>query len=526
MATVVRIRGDERGRILGEGVGTAMLAYAARRKEEEDKKKRKEALQNALALFSAGMKGGTTTQAVPQKERVNKALKAGGGPTKAAASNLSSQPKTMERKVTGKDVASALLEADLDEKFAFAISQGLDEARLSREREAKQSEAIERALKIASEQGATKQDIIGAISSSDLDSESKIRLLQQVGNFVSDQKTDTQKMKLFGPGNEQITVNVPPEVANSQEARQKFVDEKFPGFRVVPQAKEELEAEDDFTIELSAPDGETIKVPVPKSVAASMETRQQFVQENFPGYSADPVKKPERDPEGIKEEALRQLVEDEVISEAQAKKHAAGLIRVVPLSDGSLAMTDLSTNQTRFIQSGQMTASTKARMEQRIGALTDAILLLERTDPTQAGLQGAIASSFGGIAVQVPVLRSIASALGLDEREVAEIQAARGQFFNALMPLAQSFSAGGSRSGLATNRQIDLAERIQNMVKLTSTPGGAALAKKELIDVLSTIRTRLIAQRQTGTAIPPVIFDPGWQLDGDNLTTTNQAEEE
>ena len=463
MATVVRLKGDERGKVLGQGLGEAFMFIAEHRAKEREKEKRQALLQQALTTFSAGMRGETRSEPIPKSERTSQALSQGRGPTKEAARTLDRLPKERQVDITGQDVASLLLGADVDEKFAFSIAAGLDEARTNRVQQKKQSEAIMAAMTAAAQSGATRQDIIAAISQSDTDPDTKLSLLTNVDKFV-DKKDD----------------------------------------------------EDDFNISLFTPDGESITVPVPKLIAQSEQARNEFVAKNFPGYSATPIPKPEGADGGLKERSIRNMLEDGTIDKATADKLGANAFEVRgPDTEGRYFVFDKTKGQGTFMGGNQLTTSSLTKIEGRISSLTDAIFLLERTDPTNAGILNALASDVGGVAIQLPVTRAIAQALGLSEQEISEIQFERGKFFNALVPMAQSFSPGGSRSGYATKQQVDLATRIQNAINWSSTPGGAELAKQELLTIFKQIRTRLIAQRLTRSPIPPEIIEPVWELGED-----------
>ena len=102
------------------------------------------------------------------------------------------------------------------------------------------------------------------------------------------------------------------------------------------------------------------------------------------------------------------------------------------------------------------------------------------------------------------VIGAIGEALGLPEEEVARLQADSSGFFAILTPLASSFRPGGSRAGVGSDKQIELAERILNMTRFSSTEMGAEETRERLIKIIEALRNRLTAQRLSRDLNPNV----------------------
>lgn len=522
MVTVVNLKADQRASILGQKFGEAFSLMVQQRLEERKEQKKKDALKEALTIFSQGSQKGTVTEEVPEQERRSEALKRGGGPTNKAAAIQETLPTQREREVSGEDISSILVDAGIDEKFAFTLSASLDEAKAAKKKEERQNAAMETALALASKKGATRQDIIASIASSDVDSDTKIKLLTNIDKFLTpDEEHDKETIKLFTPQGETVSVKVPQDISGNLAKRQEFVRRNFPGFSAVPVPKPSETAEKDFVIELFRPDGQKVKVPVPKDISRSQAARDAYAQRYFPGYSAIPIAEPD-DADGLSSKAETvQMLTDLGYDEDTATKIATRAFRVSgPDPEGRIAITDLTTSQTMFKGGGDLTPSSLRILEQRLSSISDALYILKRADTSKAGITNILAGEVGGVAVQVPVLRTIASAMGLSDEQVAEIQVGRAGFFAALTPIAQSFVAGGSRSGVATKAQIDLAERILNMTRWASNAASAELARTQLIDILEDIQTRLTAQRISRSAIPPDVVSPTYEVIDGKLKIT------
>jgi len=465
MATVVNHGGSSKYKAMGQALGEAFTMIAQQRADKKKAEVRKTAFKEAIDIFGQGMEKGTMTQNIPQQERQNQALTLGGGPTKQAAVLDKTLPRQREVPVRGLDVASILIDADVDEKFAMTLASALDEGKATRMRTERQSAAMQAALSVASQEGASRQDLIASISGSQLDTDSKLDLLKNLD-------------KLLG---------------------------------------KDPEAEKDFNLDLYDQKGMKISVPVPVSISKSNQARKAYVDANFPGYSADPIAEPTKPGEDLLLfEAKRDaLLEVGTPRERAVKLAAAGNDAYSmrgPDSEGRVAILDKTTGKTTFVGGGELTQSSLRIMEQRIFALEDAIFLLERTDPTGAGIVKTLGGEVGGVAVQIPVLKSMASVLGLGEEEVANLQVERGKFFNVLQPLAQSFVSGGSRAGVSTKQQRDLAERMLNMTRMASTPQGAELAKRELMEILKHTKAMLVIQRQTKSIVRPEHTEVRWEF--------------
>ncbi len=452
MATVVNTFPDRRGALIGSGLGVlagnVLAARKKKREEEEKQKKLERALQIMGAMSGQGgqssSSGGTQQQAPQPQPRQRQGIE---------VKNLGSPTPT------GKDVASLLLAAGVDQKFSITLAQSLDDAKVTRENKASEEAAFTMALDTAIKQGATREDMLSAITNAEINPDLKLRAMAAMSGL-------------------------------------------YP-------------KDEDFNIKLFNENGE-INVSVPEAVAKDERLRTDFVAKHFPSFSAVPVEGIESGPGGLKGKALSDLVARGVMSQDTADKIAGGtLVARGPDGSGRITVTDLSQNppNVKFFGGGSLTPEGLNRLDSRIIALGTTIHLLERTDPSAAGIKNILATEVGGIMIQIPVIRSIVSALGLTEDEIADIQVKRGEFFAVLTPLARSFSSGGSRANSGQPAEIALAARILNMTKWSSTVGGASETKNNLIDLLTDMRNRLQAQRLTRSSSPPIIHEPIWTED-------------
>lgn len=513
MATVIHLKGDERAKALGENIGDSILNVVKQRAAEKEKEKKKAAIQQALTLFSAGMGGQKKTEQIPQSERSKAALSGGQGPTKEAARAMDQMPTTRERTITGKDVAGLLINADVDEKFAFTIAAGLDEANKSRLTQQKQAASLTAAMTAMAQSGTTREEALSIIGASDLDADTKITMMGNIDKFFPEDKDEETDVQLFTKDGESITVKAPKEVESSQAALDNFVKTNFPDFTARPVVKPSERKTDYSNVTVVGPDGQQMDIPVPKNKLQSSEALNKHMSDNFPGWS---VKKAEEGEETIKERGLKELLDAKLITPEEANKHRAGLIRITnPDQTGRFHIVDLSNNEVISRGGEGLTQASLVKIEGRMMAINDAINILEKADPSKAGIANALAGEVGGIAVQIPVVNSIAMALGLDETEIAEIQVGRAGFWAALTPLAQSFASGGGRSGVATNKQLDIAQRVLNMTRMASSPATAALAKTSLIDLLKDIQSDLQLARDTRRLSGNEVIEYEWyQEDG------------
>lgn len=467
MATVVNVPADRRPEAVGRGLGGIVAFLLRQRAKAKSQKKEADAIAKSVEIFQKVLRGGTVQEAVSDEDRSQAALLSGKlagkpGPTKTSAGIMDAIPRTRDRELTSADVIAPLLEGGIDVNAAFALklAEGVEEAKRSRVKEEAQSEAFNEIFEAAASEGAKRSDIIRAISTSELTATKKIQLLQNIDKFLpAEGEEDT--IDIFAPGVEKAT-----------------------------------------------------KVTVPEDVAGSLKARQEFVEKNFPGFSVTPPKK--ETSEGVTESMISRLtsmgVDPGIIDKAKL-----GLIKVVgPDQEGEVSIVDLTTNSIRRLGGDRLTPATLREIEQRVISLTDAITLLGRTDTKSVGLTKIFAAEVGGIAIQVPVIGSIAQALGYSEGEIAELQADRSDFFAVLGPLVQSFAQDGDRRSLATRTELGLAERILNMTRLSSTPGGADIQRAELTNLLTEIRARLIAQRLTRSVVPPSIVSPNYFITDDN----------
>lgn len=468
MVTVVNKPGDPRAEMLGQGLGQLIGNVLNEREKIKQKKKQADALAKSAEIFQKVMRGDPISEPVSDQERSRTALGAialaGGqrGPTRNAAGIMDAIPRKLDREATSADVLRPLTDADIDvdAQFALKLAQSVEEARSKRVAEEQSQAAIEEILQAGIQEGASRSDVLSAISSAQLDATKKVQLIQSVDKLLPAEEDETT-IELFAPGSDK-----------------------------------------------------PVKVPVPKHVAKTLAAREAFIKQAFPGFTVAPTADAER-PTG--KQAEFEFFIKQGFSPEQAKKLASDqfIIRG-PDAEGRFAIFDRANNTTKFVGGDQLTTPTLQKMEQRIISITDALTLLDRTDTKSVGLMKILQAEVGGIAIQVPVVGAIMGALGFSEDQIAQVQADRGDFFAVLGPILQSFDQGGDRRGFATKNELAIAERMLNMTRLSSVPGGAELQKREMKDVLTDIRARLIAQRLSRSVIPPRIVSPDYIITDDN----------
>jgi len=454
MATVINTFPDKRGEALGKGLGSYIAqVMEARRKEEE-----KDRLKETLRLFSESLQGGTqtVTKDIPREQRVRTSLELGGGPTNRAADVFGSLPSQIqtEKEITGADVAISGLDAGLDHEFLLTLAKGIEENRLSRKKTARDKEGLNNVLTAAMQSGAKRADVLASMANSNLTPDKTISLIGLLNELVPDEDEDLEPIKLFHASDpsKSITVQVPRLISQDLTLLEDYVAKHFKGFSAVPRAPLK---------------GEALPTLKGQAVAAMLERRE------IDQHTADAI-------------------------------NAGALIARGPDATGKIALIDQTRpGNVKFVGGGKLTTESLSRLDRRITATTNAIYMLGRADTSQVGLNKILAARIGGIAIQIPVIGTIANALGLNKEVVAEAQASQGEFTSIIIPLLQSFAPGGSQRNSATKQQIALADRMLNMTNFASTPAGAELSKRNLIEILKDVRASMVAQRITESFMPP-----------------------
>ncbi|KKL05064.1 hypothetical protein LCGC14_2609800, partial [marine sediment metagenome] len=351
--------------------------------------------------------------------------------------------------------------ARTDFEWARKLQQAVDEEREKHIREKMERVALRGVLENIGE-GTTPKVLFNAITRADLPNDQRLDLLRQVPNLISGGETED-------------------------------------ALRDIP---------------IFNKDGPLGDLPVPESIHRLSQPAQDawFKERGFEDLTTKPTAK--APVERLTADALKRLVETGIIDQTLADKQAAGFIDIAgPDATGRYAIIDKATNKVTFRGGGKLSKGTLDLIDRRVLAINDALLLLRRSDLSSVGIDQILKAEVGGIALQIPVIGSIAEALGLNPEEVNEIQADRSIFFSVLRPLAASFAVGGSRQNQGTKIQIELAKRMSNMIRFSSTPGGAEMSRNQLSDILTEIKNNLVAQRISENAIPPSVARVDWFFD-------------
>ncbi|KKM95700.1 hypothetical protein LCGC14_1185590 [marine sediment metagenome] len=463
MATVINTFPDRRAELLGKGIGALVgNVIAARQKKKEEEERQKKVNEGIELMGRAARKekaffGPSITTGPTRKFR-----EAGPGKGEVTARELQPKPG---RVPTGADIAKKFGEAGVDDEFVIALAQGVEEEKAKAERESQQKLNLAAVLSVGGEDLTKAQmfDVIAraGLSAGGLPFEVTRTLINQIDSLAK------------------------------------------------------VEGGDDLRdIPIFNADGPLGNLPVPERVHRLSQPAQDawFKERGFEGFTTQPTA---RVPEGkLKASALKRLVDTGVIDQTQADKHAIGAIEVRgPDATGRVSITDTTTNKVTFRGGGDLTPATLSLIDRRVLAINDALLLLKRSDLSSVGIDQILKAEIGGIALQIPVIGSIAEALGLNPEEVNEIQADRSVFFSLLRPLAASFAVGGSRQNQGTKVQIELAKRMSNMVRFSSTPGGAEMSRIQLTEILTEIKNNLVAQRISRSSTPPNVTRVDWFFD-------------
>ena len=257
------------------------------------------------------------------------------------------------------------------------------------------------------------------------------------------------------------------------------------------------------TVTLTNDKGDTRKVNIP----AGTLNIEEYIGKTRPDLLAQGFGLTQPRKETALEQRAR-FAEEVGVPPDMAKKIAAGIIELkFSEQTGRTVLVDKGTGKVQVLGLDVLTPDQIRNIDRRRSAVANALRILRRTDATEAGLENLITSELGGIGMQIPLVGGLLRVMGLTEAEVAEAQADRAGFFQTLVPIAESIqSEGGARRGIATRRQIDLAERIVNLTRLATTPEGAVRAKAQLIDLLEEVQVELIAWRRAGTVLPPEVI--------------------
>ncbi|KKL28350.1 hypothetical protein LCGC14_2376030, partial [marine sediment metagenome] len=267
-------------------------------------------------------------------------------------------------------------------------------------------------------------------------------------------------------------------------------------------------------INIFGPEGPLGTMDVPESIhRISQPAQDAYLKDRgFKDITTQPTA--ELTKGNLKKGALEALRDRGIIDQDQVDKALAGQIAVRgPDPAGRSTIIDLTDNTSVTVGGGRLTATTIGQIDERILAINDSLLLFKRADLSSVGIDKILAAEIGGIALQVPVLGSIAQALGLNSEDIANIQADRSVFFAVLDPLVQSFSPTGTRFSKASKAQIELAKRMSNMIRFSSTPGGAEMSRTQIVDILTEIRNNLVAQKASGNSLPVSVSRVRWFTD-------------
>ena len=463
MATVINTFPDKRGETLGKGLGSLIgsVLEARQKKQEEEEIRRK--INKSIELMGRAQVGEKASFGPSVTTGPTKKFKAA-GPGKGEVTSRELQPRP-SRVPTGADVAKHLLEAGVEGEFVIALAKGMDEKRAETEQKEAQKVRLGAVLSLGGE-GLTKAQMFDVIAVAAAEGE-----------------------------------GLPFDITRALISQ---IDE-LAGV---------LGGEDLRDIPIFNSDGPLGNLPVPESVHNLSQPAQDkyFADRGFKGITTQPTAKVAT--EKLKGDALKRLVKTGIIDQTLADKQAAGFIDIAgPDSEGRFAIIDKSNNTVAFRGGGDLTPETLSLIDRRVLAINDALLLLNRADLSSVGIGKILKAEIGGVAIQIPVIGSIAEFLGLNPEEVAAIQADRSVFYAALRPLAASFAVGGSRQNQGTKVQIELAKRMLNMVRFADTPEGAAEARAELTDILTEIRNNLQAQRISRSSIPPNVAKARWFFD-------------
>ena len=186
---------------------------------------------------------------------------------------------------------------------------------------------------------------------------------------------------------------------------------------------------------------------------------------------------------------------------------AAGAVKIqIDPGTGRLFMVDVLTGETKILNPNVMTRDQLKRIDIRLDSIKNARLFLRRNlaNVNRVGIENIFTAEVGGIALQLPLIGSVLGFLGVDDRKIADIQAARAGFFASLEPTVGAIRAGARAGrGVATNKQLAIAERIVNVTRLASTPAGARKATVQMLGILDEIEEDLKIHRASGLAVMP-----------------------
>ena len=519
MATVINTFPDRRSELLGRGLGTLVGSVIEARRRKEREERERASLSKAADIIKDMARGVGTLDESDVAE---------------ALFDANVNPERIVSSI--EDIAKARIakRQRLEDATLALAKEGRVEAAAGRG-ELRREEISQRA--VTSDIGRTKareeraqEGLLGAEERKegrDIEAEGRAeiradfeyaRVLQEA---VNQEREDSILEKLERVALRGVLENVgnstPKELFNAIARADLPNAQRLDLIKQIPNLATAGEPADDLReLPIFDSSGPLGKLPVPDSIHRLSQPDQDawFKDKGFKGITTQPVRiKPE---EGLKEEALQALVDKGIIDETQMEKDLAGLIKVRgPDPVGRVSIVDTSDNSVTIVGGELLTPTTLGQMDERILSINDALLLFRRADLSNVGIDKILQAEVGGIALQIPIVGAIAESLGLNPEDVAEIQADRSVFFAVLDPLVQSFSPTGTRFNRASKTQIELAKRISNMVRFSSTPGGAEMSRAQIVDILTDIRNNLVAQRISGSSAPVNVPRVKWFFDDD-----------